>query len=92
MLGFQTYIKFFETSVLNFPTIASLKFLEKLSASVLCVPGMYTDDTHLLHFIAKLWLDYPFIIYIGCRCYVIRRFFSCSVSAALGILLLIQVH
>ena len=53
MLDFQTYVKFFETSVLNFHTIASLKFLEKLSASVFCVPGIYTANTHILHFIAK---------------------------------------
>ena len=44
MLGFQTYVKFFET---NECSIVSLNFLEKLSASVFCVPGMCAADTHI---------------------------------------------
>ena len=37
---------FWNKRVLDFHSIASLKFLEELSASVFCDPGIYTADTH----------------------------------------------
>ena len=48
LLGFQTYLKFsWNKWVLNFYSIASLKFLEKLSALVFYVPGVCAADTHI---------------------------------------------
>ena len=47
-VGFKKILEIFWNKwVLNFHPIALLKFLEELSASVFCVPGMYAADTHI---------------------------------------------
>ena len=38
---------FWKKWLLNFHSIASLKFLEKLTVSVFCVPGIRAVDTHI---------------------------------------------